>query len=96
MPLPAKVVPGTGAFQLDAATPIVATKPEEKHAAELLSSWLRPPTGLAQMEISLGNTHKQLLDIEKGDQQVSEDAERLSQGTGLASAPRVKPRRLGG
>ena len=47
VPLPAKVVPGTGAFQLDAATTILATKPEEKHAAELLASWLRPPTGLA-------------------------------------------------
>lgn len=47
VPLPAKVTPAEGKFQLDASTAIVAAKPEEKMVADMLASWLRPTTGLA-------------------------------------------------
>jgi hexosaminidase len=46
VPLPVRASPGNGKFKLDAATTIVAADAREKGAAEMLASWLRPPTGL--------------------------------------------------
>lgn len=54
VPLPVKVAPGDGKFVLENATCIVASKPGEKHAAELLASWLRPSTGLP---LAIQETH---------------------------------------